>query len=293
MSRWFRLYSEVVNDPKVQKLPCEDFRAWINILCLCAENDGRVPSVQDVSFALRLPENGVVTLLERLSNGGLIDRANGGPSGWHYAPHAWDKRQYKSDTSTDRVKRFRKRSATVSETPPEAETDTEQKIATNVAIERPPKTIDRFDEFWRLYPRKIAKAQAHRAYLKALKETDHATLIAGLSDQIRWGVFAEPKFSPHPATWLNAGRWSDERDTSGKGLAGGQNARTGRSGVDDIASIVARRHAEDDARMAVPGGQASIFPDHDDWSNGAIEGEYRASDSEGRNGYDPRFPPHG
>ena len=278
MTRWFRLYSEVVNDPKVQRLPCEDFRAWINLLCLCAENDGHLPSNEDISFALRIDLNGVVTLIERLSNGGLIDRLNGGPNGWHYAPHGWSKRQYKSDTSTERVKRFRKRSATVSETPPEAETDTETDIATNVAIDRP-KPPDRFDEFWKLYPRKIAKPAAHKSYLKALKETDHATLIAGLDAQIRWGVFAEPKYSPHAATWLNGGRWYDERDSAG--MAGGQKSQSGRSGVEDIASIVARRHAGDPERMEVPRGQASVFDPNDDWSSGAIEGEYRSGHTAG------------
>jgi hypothetical protein len=47
----------------------------------------------------------------------------------HYAIHAWDKRQYKSDTSTERVKRFRERSSnateTVNETPPDTETETD------------------------------------------------------------------------------------------------------------------------------------------------------------------------
>lgn len=127
MSRWFRFYAEVVNDPKVQKLPCEDFRAWVNLLCLASENGGKIPPLSDVAFSLRMSVDAASTVLERLSSGGLIDRMSGGPDGWHYAPHSWDKRQYKSDTSTDRVKRFRERSENVSETPPETEADTEQK----------------------------------------------------------------------------------------------------------------------------------------------------------------------
>jgi hypothetical protein len=128
MARWFRLYSEVVNDPKVQRLPCEDFRAWINLLCLASENDGRLPPIEDVAFALRMTIDGAATVVGRLSNGGLIDRMSGGPDGYHYAPHGWDKRQYKSDTSTERVKRFRQRSETVSVTPPETEADTDTEL---------------------------------------------------------------------------------------------------------------------------------------------------------------------
>ena len=75
---------------------------------------------------------------------------------------------------------------------------------------------DFFSEFWSLYPRKKAKDAAHRAYLKALKGIDHGTILASLADQISWGVFDEPEFSPHAASWLNAGRWSDERDPTSR-----------------------------------------------------------------------------
>ena len=133
MSRWFRMYDEVLDDPKVQRLSADDFKAWINILCVASRNDGKIPPIADLSFALRLSANDARTLVERFLNGGLIDRRTGGADGWHYAPHGWDKRQYKSDTSTARVKRFRKRNETVSETPPEteAETDTEKKEEVN------------------------------------------------------------------------------------------------------------------------------------------------------------------
>jgi hypothetical protein len=128
MSRWFRMYDEILDDPKVQKLPAEDFRAWVNILCLASKNEGVLPSADDIAFALRRSPNDVVTLLERLLNATLIDKRNGGPNGYHYAPHGWDKRQFKSDTSTERVKRFRNRQRNAEETPPEPDTesDTEQ-----------------------------------------------------------------------------------------------------------------------------------------------------------------------
>lgn len=129
MARWFRMYAEALNDPKVQCLDGETFKSWINILCIASQNGGQLPDVSDVAFALRMDNNGAVTLLERLLNARLIDRVNGGKDGWHYAPHGWSKRQYKSDTSTDRVKRFRKRSETVSETPPDTETDTDNTLS--------------------------------------------------------------------------------------------------------------------------------------------------------------------
>ncbi len=125
MSRWFRMYAEVLNDPKVQRLSGDDFKDWVNLLCLASQNDGRLPDLEDIAFALRRSPDGALTVLERCLNAGLIDRRSGGDSGWHYAPHGWDERQYKSDTSTERVKRFRQRSKTVSETPPDTDTDTD------------------------------------------------------------------------------------------------------------------------------------------------------------------------
>lgn len=125
MARWFRFYDEALNDPKVQRLDGETFKAWINLLCLASQNDGKLPAADDIAFALRMDRNAVVTLLERLLNGGLIDRLNGGANGYHYAPHGWSQRQYKSDTSNERVKRYRERSRNVTETAPDTETDTE------------------------------------------------------------------------------------------------------------------------------------------------------------------------
>lgn len=132
MSRWFRLYDEMLDDPKAQRLPPQDFKIWINLLCLASRNDGKLPCISDIAFALRISENDAVTMVERLHIAGLIDKRNGGPDGFRYFPHGWEKRQYKSDNSADRVKKHREKrnsecnvSCNVTETPPDTETDTD------------------------------------------------------------------------------------------------------------------------------------------------------------------------
>ncbi len=122
MSRWFRIYDELLDDPKVQRLPPEDFKGWVNLLCLASRNEGRLPPVADIAFALRETESCVSLLTERLLNGGLLERRKG-----YLFPYKWAERQYKSDTSTGRVKRFRERSKTVAETSSDTEADTEHK----------------------------------------------------------------------------------------------------------------------------------------------------------------------
>lgn len=115
MTRWFRFYDSALDDSKVQRLPAEAFRFWVNFLCLASRNNGNVSrNVSDLAFAFRMSEADVKEALAVVYEAGLIDDVGDG-----YEPHNWGERQYKSDTSTERVKRFRKRSETVSETPPE------------------------------------------------------------------------------------------------------------------------------------------------------------------------------
>lgn len=131
--QWFRLYNETLNDPKVQSLDGDTFKAWINLLCVANQCNASC-NVSDVSFHLRCSPTDAINYIDKLVNAGLLHNKDGVLS-----PHNWDKRQYKSDTSTPRVKRFRNKKRNVScnvstplhETPPEQiqnRTDTEQNI---------------------------------------------------------------------------------------------------------------------------------------------------------------------
>lgn len=105
MSRWFRLYDTVVDDPKVQRLPDAAFRAWINFMCIASRNDGCIPDdLADVAFSMRMSEEQVVGFLTQLQARGLIDAVDGG-----YEPHEWKTRQYQSDNSTERSRKSRER----------------------------------------------------------------------------------------------------------------------------------------------------------------------------------------
>ncbi|WP_157038002.1 MULTISPECIES: hypothetical protein [Chelativorans] len=68
-----------------------------------------------------------------------------------------------------------------------------------------------FERFWSLYPRKVAKRTAQKAWDKELRAgTDPAEIIAGLERQLPTLVRREPQFIPHASTWLHQGRWEDE-----------------------------------------------------------------------------------
>ena len=75
---------------------------------------------------------------------------------------------------------------------------------------------ERFDRFWKAYPRKVGKASARKAWAK-LKPS--AELTGQMIKTLTWQKGTEQwtkdngQFIPYPATWLNQGRWEDERET--------------------------------------------------------------------------------
>lgn len=75
-----------------------------------------------------------------------------------------------------------------------------------------------FERFWSAYPRKVAKPRAFAAWQK-LKPTEE--LLTKILAALEWQRTSEQwtrdggQFVPHPATWLNARRWEDEKPTPG------------------------------------------------------------------------------
>ena len=66
-----------------------------------------------------------------------------------------------------------------------------------------------FAEFWDCYPRQVAKRAAARAYVAAIRRgADPAAVIKGAC-RYRDDPGRDPRFTQHPATWLNADRWLD------------------------------------------------------------------------------------
>lgn len=92
MNYWLRLYTNVLDDPKVQLLSDKDFRRWINLLCLAKEHDGTLPDLCDVAWRLRIDEEECASLLNHLTSKGLLDK-----NGNMLSPHNWSKRQFSED----------------------------------------------------------------------------------------------------------------------------------------------------------------------------------------------------
>lgn len=69
----------------------------------------------------------------------------------------------------------------------------------------------RFDEFWKLYPRKVGKIAAEQSFAKAVEAgADPQAIIDGALEYAFKRKGQDPQFTAHPTTWLNQGRWEDE-----------------------------------------------------------------------------------
>lgn len=129
MSRWFRFYDDAINDPKILKLSDKLHRVWVGVLCVASKNDGTLPSIEDMALMIRMKPEKLREAISDLTAAGLIDDKDA-----ILAPHNWAGRQFKSDVSTERVKRFRNGERNVSETPP----DTEQNRTEKIGASAPP-----------------------------------------------------------------------------------------------------------------------------------------------------------
>jgi len=139
---WFRMYSEVIDDEKLMLLAFED--RWHYVALLACKNkgildDGELPLVwRKVAVKLGLDLRTLEEVSRRLAEVDLIEQKT-------LQPIAWDRRQFQSDGSTERVKAYRermKRSRNVSETAQDTDTDTDtekgQKKGAKAKRFRPP-----------------------------------------------------------------------------------------------------------------------------------------------------------
>ena len=65
-----------------------------------------------------------------------------------------------------------------------------------------------FARFWDIYPRRVGKLAAEKAYRKARDRATADQILAGVERYIE----GKPAYADycHPSTWLNQGRWLDE-----------------------------------------------------------------------------------
>lgn len=91
-----------------------------------------------------------------------------------------------------------------------------------------------FDDFWALYPRHTAKANAMKAWVK-VPVSLHGAIFEAVKVQSRSANWLKDggQFIPHAASWLNAKRWEDEVGVSARRSDSGWLAGTGFDNEDE------------------------------------------------------------
>lgn len=69
---------------------------------------------------------------------------------------------------------------------------------------------DPFERWYALYPKKVGRKDARKAYHRALREASPEELLAGLRLYLAADPHREMQYTPAPAVWLNKGRWADD-----------------------------------------------------------------------------------
>lgn len=231
---WFRVYSDFLTDSKMIQLAFEDQRHFFGILAL--KSDGTLDQNDLTENSLdRIVANRlwidfaiVKEVKKRLVDVGLIDQK--------WQPIAWSRRQFKSDSSTERTRSYRERmrnsnNAASQERHSDAldtdtDTDTEAEFinSAETSQERHNDKSISFDDFYDAYPKKKDKQRAAKAWQK-ITDTDRAAIMADIQIRSSQDRSWLEGYIPHPTTYLNNRRWEDEIEQSRGGKQSQQQSK--------------------------------------------------------------------
>lgn len=166
---WFRLYSRMVDDEKLRLLAFED--RWHFVALCCLKSSGLLDEPDSdlrnrkIAVKLGVQVRELEEIARRLKEVDLVDE--------NLSPIAWDELQYRSDNSTDRVKKFRekqrcnkvKRFSNVAVTAQDTDTDTDTEIeepkGSSASGDAPP-TVDEVVEAWNQTAAKLGLSQIRK-----------------------------------------------------------------------------------------------------------------------------------
>jgi hypothetical protein len=179
---WIKLHKSILDDRAFMRLPTASKALAPMLWLLASESQSGEfdASTDELEFRLRMPrkeiESGIKSLIE---NGFFVDASNVLAGRLQLAVP--EKRREETEAETDAAKN-----------------------ASNQ---------DLFNKFWAAYPRKVGRVAAYKAFEKTgPTEESVAQMLTAVVEQAKspqW-LKDDGQFIPHPATWLNQGRWMDE-----------------------------------------------------------------------------------
>jgi hypothetical protein len=251
---WFRLYAEIVDDPKLKLLAFED--RWHYIALLCCKCQGMLDKEQDVTRMRRLvavklgvDARTMDEIERRLVAEDLIEVDT-------LQPIQWDRRQFRSDTdptNAQRQKAHRERQAALRNgrvTGLDTDADTE-KGAKAPSVGKHAYTIE-FEDVWQLYPdrpgcNKLDSFKAWKARIAAGVSTD--VMTAGVRRYAAYcrAMKTEPGFIKQPATFFGpSNHFLSDWTVPAPRPAGGSRQEQRSSYLDDLTAAGGRNERNGD-----------------------------------------------
>jgi len=221
----FQFYpQDYLADPNVAEMTLEEQGAYIRLICY-AWIAGSIPA--DPERCARLVGNGcsisVATNVQRAFN----ERSTDPQRLLHkrvekerqkqairreQTSSAGKKSAAQRNASRDLTTRSNKRSTNVQRNVNPSSSSSDE----DVFVSNSESQVVQFEDFWSICPRKTAKGSARKAWAKAIKTTSPQTIVDGMKVYAKTTIGTDPQYIAHPATWLNAERWSDETTTQTK-----------------------------------------------------------------------------
>lgn len=190
---WIKLHRALLDDYTFSCLPLASQALAPRLWLLASEyDDGKITAgLDEIAFRVHCTVEALVDALEPLIKSEFFIDDSGllAPRKQSAMPERERETQVQTEEEKD-SRSLRSRDSDVSRV--------------NLATDWP---SDYREQFWRQYPRKVGKRSVFKK-LDVLRREGLAfsVLMAGVA-KIPIG---EPKFIPHPITWLNQGRWDDE-----------------------------------------------------------------------------------
>ena len=217
---WVKIEDRFPWHRKVRGLTDAAFRLHLSAMCWCTEHltDGAI-SASELHLVSDVRAPGKAA--EQLVAVGLWDVTADGWEIHDYLEFNYSKEIVlaRRQADADRKKRGRSNRSPGGHLPDvqadstmdSARTDPTRPDPTQESPSDSPAAPDGFAEFWAVYPRRVGRGQAIRAFRAALKKTDADKLVAAATSYATSVRGTDEKFIPHASTWLNGERWADER----------------------------------------------------------------------------------
>jgi len=245
---WSKFFwSDWESDERLYQCSLEAQALWMRMLCVCAKGDpygylavaGHPLGAADVARRAGITTAKAEELMAELAQWGVYSQdrkgriysrrmvkdqkaartaQKNGKRGGNPKLHASSQdarenetRDNHEDKGADKPQRPEARGQNPPSRPPTTSSLTDQALA------------DEFERWWQQVPRKVGRKAAWKAFKSARQEASFGTLVSAIQAFAKQVEGKEKRYVPHPATWLNQGRWMDE-DLADQG-DGGENTQ--------------------------------------------------------------------